>query len=132
MSKRILVAENDPDILHLLTLILNEAGYEVQSVPGGTPIVEKKIDLPDLFILDKDMPLIDGLALCKYLKVTNETKNIPIIMISAYHKIKEKAKEIGIDEFLEKPFNVSNLLQTIQKYVPDARPGMVRTGTDLM
>lgn len=117
MDKRILVAENDPDILYILTLILSQAGYKVHPVSEGTSIVESKIDLPDLFILDKDIPLIDGFALCKYLKVKNETKHIPIIMISAYHGLRSKAKAIGVDAFLEKPFQVTSLLQTIRKYV---------------
>ena len=55
-----------PDILYILTLLLKQAGYNVQSIPEGASIVERKVDLPDLFILDKDMPLIDGLALCTY------------------------------------------------------------------
>jgi DNA-binding response OmpR family regulator len=84
--------------------------------------VESKIDLPHLFILDKDMPLIDGFALCKYLKVKEETKNIPVIMISAYHKLKIKAKEVGVDEFLEKPFDVKQLLNVIDRCINLALP----------
>ena len=63
------------------------------------------------------MPLIDGLALCKYLKVKDETKHIPVIMISAYHKLKGKAKETGVDAFFEKPFEVKDLLKTVTRYV---------------
>jgi CheY-like chemotaxis protein len=115
--KKILVAENDPDILYIMTVILKQAGYTVEPLPEGTAIVERKIDLPDLFILDKDMPLIDGFALSKYLKVKHETRDIPIIMISAHHRLKEKAVEIGIDAFLEKPFDVSRLLHAVRQLV---------------
>jgi Response regulators consisting of a CheY-like receiver domain and a winged-helix DNA-binding domain len=117
MVKNVLVAENDPDILSILDLVLTNAGYQVQLLPEGSSIVENKIDLPDLFILDKDMPVIDGFALCKYLKVKKETRDIPIIMISGYHKLKSKAKQVGVDEFLEKPFDVRNFLATVDKFL---------------
>jgi CheY-like chemotaxis protein len=67
------------------------------------------------------MPIIDGLAVCKYLKLNSATKDIPVIMISAYHKLRSKAKEAGVDEFIEKPFELKNLLHTIEKYI-DSEP----------
>src|SRR5687767_11175956 len=100
MNKKILIAEDDPDILFILDTILNDAGFNVESLTEGSTIVERTAGWPDLFILDKEMPMIDGLAICKYLKVKEETKNIPIIMISAYHKLKKRAKEVGVDDFI--------------------------------
>jgi two-component system alkaline phosphatase synthesis response regulator PhoP len=117
-KKKILIAEDDNDILYILNTILTDAGYTVQSLAEGSAIVEGKLDLPDLFILDKVMPLIDGLAICKYLKIKNDTKNIPVIMISAYHKLKQKAKKAGVDHFIEKPFDIGNLLASIETFVP--------------
>jgi DNA-binding response OmpR family regulator len=117
MTKKILIAEDDPDILFILDMILNDAGYKVEPLPEGSSIVEERKDWPDLFILDKEMPVIDGLALCKYLKLQKETKDIPIIMISAYHKLRKKAREAGVDDFIEKPFELKNLLRTIEKYI---------------
>jgi DNA-binding response OmpR family regulator len=117
MSKKILVAEDDQDILFILQMILNDAGYKVEPLPEGTSIIGRKKDWPDLFILDKDMPIIDGLAICKYLRANKETKDIPIIMISAFHKLKNKAREAGVDDFIEKPFHLKDLLDTVNKYV---------------
>lgn len=117
MAKKILIAEDDKDILFILDMILNDAGYSVEPLPEGSSIVERKKDWPDLFILDKHMPTIDGLALCKYLKLKEETKDIPIIMISSYHKLKKKAREAGVDDFLEKPFHLKDLLKTVGKYI---------------
>jgi DNA-binding response OmpR family regulator len=117
MTKKILVAEDDKDILFILDMILNDAGYKVEPLPEGTSIVHDRKDWPDLFILDKDLPSIDGLAICKYLKLNDETKNIPIIMISCFHYLKNKAKEAGVDEFIEKPFELKQLLSTVEKYV---------------
>jgi CheY-like chemotaxis protein len=116
MTKKILVAENDEDILFILNLILNNAGYKVETLQEGSSLVNRKQDWPDLFILDKDMPTIDGLALCKYLRLNPETRNKPIIMMSAYHKVKQKAADAGADEFITKPFDLKDLLQKVGKY----------------
>jgi DNA-binding response OmpR family regulator len=115
--KKIIVAEDDKDILFILDMILHDAGYEVEPLSDGSSIVTREKEWPDLFILDKDMPKIDGLAICKYLRLNERTKNTPIIMISAYHKLKNKAKEAGVNDFLEKPFDIRTLLQTVGKYV---------------
>jgi DNA-binding response OmpR family regulator len=117
MVKKILLAEDDADIRFILNLVLNEAGYQVEPLSAGNTIVEGRHEWPDLFILDKVLPTIDGLALCKYLKIKEETKDIPIIMISSYHKLKSKAQEIGVDDFIEKPFDLKVLLQKVQKHI---------------
>lgn len=117
MVKKILLAEDDADIRFILHLVLNEAGYHVEPVSTGQNIVEGKHGLPDLFILDKALPVIDGLAICKYLKIKEETRDIPIIMISAFHQLKKKARDLGVDEFLEKPFDVKQLVSLVDKHI---------------
>lgn len=117
MVKKILLAEDDADIRFILHLVLNEAGYEVEPVSSGQNIVEGKHGLPDLFILDKALPVIDGLAICKYLKIKEETRDIPIIMISAFHQLKKKARDLGVDEFVEKPFDVKQLVSLVDKHI---------------
>jgi DNA-binding response OmpR family regulator len=127
MVKKIVVAEDDQDILFILDMILNDAGYKVEPLPDGTSIVDRNSDWPDLFILDKDMPTIDGLAICKFLKLNKETRHIPIIMISAYHKLRSKAVKAGVDEFIEKPFELKDLLKTISKYIDLKSPQDLHT-----
>jgi DNA-binding response OmpR family regulator len=117
MSKKILVAEDDKDILFILDLILKDAGYKVEPLPDGRSIVTGRNEWPDLFILDKDLPAIDGLAICKYLKLNPETKDIPIIMISAFHYLKQKALHAGVDEFIKKPFELKELLDIIDRHI---------------
>ena len=117
MHKKIVIAEDDADIRFILNLVLQEAGYHVQQVPTGESIVEGKHGVPDLFILDKSLPVIDGLAICKYLRVKEETKDVPIIMISSYHKLKGRARELGVDEFIEKPFDLKQLLTVVDKHM---------------
>jgi CheY-like chemotaxis protein len=117
VARKITVAEDDKDILFILDVILNDAGYEVEPLTDGTTIVAGRKEWPDLFIIDKDMPAIDGLAICKYLRLNEETKDIPVIMISAYHKLKSKAQAAGANDFIEKPFEIKDLLNTIGKYI---------------
>jgi CheY-like chemotaxis protein len=64
-------------------------------------VVRPNVITTFIFILDKDMPFIDGIAIAKFLKINDETKNIPIIMISAYHRLMVKAREAGVDAFIE-------------------------------
>ena len=117
MVKKILLAEDDPDIRFILNLVLRDAGYNVEPLPNGSEIVEGKHEWPDLFILDKALPTIDGLAICKYLKIQKETRDIPIIMISSYHKLRSRAKEAGVDDFIEKPFDLKQLLKVVDKHL---------------
>lgn len=117
MVKKILLAEDDPDIRFILNTVLEDAGYQVETLAAGTAIVEGRLEWPDLFILDKSLPTIDGLALCKYLKIKKETRDIPIIMISSYHKLRSKAREVGVDDFLEKPFDLKVLLEQVEKHI---------------
>ena len=117
MAKKIIIAEDDKDILFILDIALHDAGYIVEVMPEGSALVERQSDWPDLFILDKHMPALDGLEICEYLKLKEETKDIPIIMISSYHHMKKKARAIGVNDFIEKPFNLKDLLKTVRKCI---------------
>jgi DNA-binding response OmpR family regulator len=117
MGKKIVIAEDDADIRLILNMLLEEAGYSVEAFSQASSIVDGKHDKADLFILDKDLPVIDGLAVCKYLRLKKDTRHVPIIMISAYHYLKNKAKEVGVNAFIEKPFGVSSLLSTVEKHI---------------
>lgn len=114
MLKKILVVEDDADTAFILKQILTQSGYDVLCLTEGIKLVEGIDDWPDLFILDKDMPTIDGIALCKYLKLNDSTKNIPIILISG-HVLKKKALKAGATAFLQKPFDSKKLLKVINK-----------------
>ncbi|HYF68786.1 MAG TPA: response regulator [Ohtaekwangia sp.] len=118
-NQRILIIENDEDTLFLLGHALRKSGYTVETCTAGSGLVEFKHKLPDLFILDKDLPTIDGLAITKFLRLQEATRSTPIIMISA-HQIRQKAKRTGINELVIKPFQVNHLLKIIKKYTHTA------------
>jgi DNA-binding response OmpR family regulator len=113
MKKNILLVEDDHDSLNLMRKILTEAGFTVTSMTDGIQIVEKSFVFPDVIILDNGMPVIDGIALCKFLKLKPETKEIPIIVISANHSLKTRACNAGALIFLPKPFCAQELLDHV-------------------
>jgi CheY-like chemotaxis protein len=119
MKKRIFIAEDDLDILFTINMMLENAGYEVELSSSGRYVVEGKYKYPDLFILDKRIPDMDGLEVCRQLRNRPECKNIPIIIISASPKFGDQALTAGANDFLEKPFEMNDLLKMVGKYTPD-------------
>jgi DNA-binding response OmpR family regulator len=116
VNKKIVVVEDDPDILYGLKLMLESAGYLVDTLSSGKALLGDNFAPPDIFILDKRMPEMDGLDLCRALKRKPETSNTPIIIISASPKFGIEAKEAGADEFLAKPFEMIDLLNIVHRY----------------
>lgn len=115
-KKRIFIAEDDDDIRLTLSVILENAGYEVESSKTGRFILECRYAPPDLFILDRRVPDIDGLDICRMLRQIAEYQKTPVIIISASPKIGPLALAAGANDFLEKPFEIHRLLTIIRKY----------------
>jgi CheY-like chemotaxis protein len=76
---------------------------------------------PDLFILDKNMDVIDGIAVSKYLRLKSGGRRVPIVMISGSDS-QARAKAAGVDCYLEKPIDLSRLLAVIEHFTDDTRP----------
>jgi DNA-binding response OmpR family regulator len=117
MRKKVLIADDDPSICDAVSLILEEVGYEVNSIINGEEIYKMKQDFPEVVLLDIWMSGVDGRDICKYLKKGEATQHIPVIMISANRDTEKIAKEAGADDFLTKPFEMNDLLEKITKYV---------------
>jgi DNA-binding response OmpR family regulator len=113
---KIIIADDDPGIQDAFQLIFSRAGFEVTIFPSGDPLLGDNYERPDLIILDKQLPGVDGLDICRHLKSNEATKNIPVIMLSASPQIGKLAKEAGADEFLDKPFKKNDLLEMVRKY----------------
>jgi len=116
MKRKILIADDDADTLTLLSKLLHDRGYEVHSLTNAASVVNGLQEWPDLFILDKRMALIDGIALCKYLKLNAPSRDIPIVMISG-DDCRGKAVAAGVDCFLEKPVNIQELVRIVDSYM---------------
>jgi CheY-like chemotaxis protein len=114
-GKTILLADDDPAILDVMSAILEDAGYRVETSSNG----EVRLDgeLPDLYLLDLWMSVKDGRDTCKEIKKGTKTKHIPVIIVSANKDIEKIALESGADAFLAKPFEMDELLSLIAKYI---------------
>lgn len=116
--KKILVADDDPAILEVLTLYLEEVGYEVETTDDGLTLRSLGQNLPDLLLLDIWMSGWHGRDICRFLKSQEATKALPIILFSANRETQQIAKEAGADDFIIKPFDLPKLLKTIERHLP--------------
>jgi DNA-binding response OmpR family regulator len=116
-QKKIMIADDDPGIVDAVEMILEFEGYEVTSTVDGTTVLDMKHELPDLLLLDIWMSGEDGRDICKKLKSMDITKNIPVIMISASRDIKQSAIDAGADDFLAKPFEMTELIKKIENLI---------------
>ncbi len=115
--KKILVCDDDQEIVDLIKIILENNGYRVSVLTSGEIALEKiKAYLPDLILLDIWMPGLDSEKITKTLKENAKTKHIPIIIISALSNLKKLAKDIGADSFISKPFDIDYLTKVVEKY----------------
>lgn len=79
--------------------------------------MENSCEVPDLYILDKRMPDMDGLDVCRYLRNRAESRNLPVIIISASPKFGPQALKAGASDFLEKPFGLETFLAVVRKHL---------------
>jgi CheY-like chemotaxis protein len=115
--KKIMVVDDDPAILDSVSLLLEFEGYQVVATSDTSNLLTMETDLPDLLLLDIWMSGTDGLDICKRLKQKPETRNIPIVLISASREIEQSAKDAGANDFLSKPFEVDDLIQKVERYI---------------
>ncbi len=116
MKKKIVVADDDKDIAIVLTMMLEDAGYEVKATANERTAQIVRDYQPDLLLLDIWMLGIDGRDICKYLKGLQFTSHIPIIMISANQDTENIARKAGADDFIAKPFDMNQLLEKVKGY----------------
>ncbi len=121
MKNSIWIYEDDLAIRDSLELILAAAGYHTRSFsdPG---ILDPANGYPDLYLLDRQVTGIDGLDICRQLKSGTSTRNIPIVMISASPQVARLAAVAGADYFLEKPFDMQELLKGIKRCIEAGSP----------
>jgi len=118
--QRILAVDDDIDILEVLQYILEDSGYEVGALSDGQYLFEK-IDAfkPDLILLDLMLGGLDGRELCREIKAKKKLVDIPVILFSAGHNIGGLMHRKGApDAFLEKPFELKELLDAIESNLP--------------
>lgn len=116
----ILVVDDTPDNLRLLSAMLATEGYEVRKALNGKMALNAcKINLPDLILLDINMPDMDGYEVCKQLKADETTKVIPVIFISALDDVLDKVKafDVGGSDYISKPFHTTEVISRIENQI---------------
>lgn len=114
MKKRILVVENDREILNVISYILKDEGYNVKSIQSLKGIIELiHTYKPDVILLDIIIPEVESSEICKTIKSTDGIKHIPVIVLSTHPKVTASIKEICADDVISKPFDINNLVQVI-------------------
>ncbi len=124
-SAKILVVDDDPDILEAVSIILEAQGYQVVTARDGIEgLATLKAEKPDLMILDLLMPKMDGFAVCKELKDPRWAKyaNIPILILTSVREEASRRRyeletgmELDVDDYLEKPISPTVLVQRVEK-----------------
>ena len=117
MKKKILVVDDEDDILNFLELVLSEKGYQVSTASGGQEALTKaQLERPDLVLLDIMMPQMDGWEVLKLLRVDDETAEVPVAMLSARTEARDRVQGLqeGAIDYICKPFSLSELLGKIE------------------
>ncbi|OPZ79018.1 MAG: Polar-differentiation response regulator DivK [Alphaproteobacteria bacterium ADurb.Bin438] len=120
MAKKIFIVEDNELNMKLFTDLLVANGYEVISTRDGREALDMVIEeKPDLILMDIQMPEISGLEVTKILKANDQTKDIPVVAVTAFAMKgdEEKIKEGGCDGYIAKPISILSFLQTIAKFV---------------
>ena len=117
-NKKILIVEDEPDVVDLLTLQLRKAGgFSIATAQDGAEGLKKaRAELPALIVLDLMLPRMSGLEVCKILKTDSSTRHIPIIMLTAKAEEVDRivGLEFGADDYVTKPFSPREMLLRIK------------------
>jgi len=127
MQEKILVIDDDPDILDALAMILQSQGYQVVTARDGVEgLANLKAEKPDLMILDLLMPKMDGFAVCKELQDPrwSKYKDIPILILTSVREEASRRRyeletglELDVDDYVEKPVSPDILLKRVGKLI---------------
>lgn len=117
MQKLIYIVEDETDILELVALKLQAAGYETKCFERATPMLEAlQAEKPSLIVLDLMLPDLDGMEACKQIKGDPATESIPILMLTARVEVEDRVQglELGADDYVTKPFDSKELIARVR------------------
>jgi len=128
--RRILAIDDDPGVQDILQIIFERAGYIAEIKSDGADIFRNHFSIPDIFLIDKQLSGSNGLDICRYLKSNKATKDIPVVMISASPDIVDMAINAGADGYIEKPFEIAQLLKVIDQHL-QKKKGRLQGGGEI-
>ena len=113
--QKILIIDDDPDVITVLQLLLKKKGYEVATATKeGEAYKQLDAFAPNLIVLDVLLSGVDGREICKKIKHSDKWKHIPVIMFSAHPSAQKNMEDFGADDFLPKPFQSEKILERIE------------------
>jgi DNA-binding response OmpR family regulator len=119
--QKILIVEDDIDNLTIMTMVLKDEGYEVEgTLNGDETFIRTRRFKPDLILMDVYLLDSNGKDICRVLKNTKETEYIPVILISGNGQFEMVVKECGANGFINKPFDLSYLLNKVNGHLQQA------------
>jgi two-component system alkaline phosphatase synthesis response regulator PhoP len=116
MKKKVLVVDDERDIVDLIRYNLTKEGFEVAAAYNGREALEKSMALPDLIILDLMMPVLDGFETCKRIKAEPRTAKIPLVFLTASSSEVDEVigLELGADDYIQKPISPRKLVARVK------------------
>jgi CheY-like chemotaxis protein len=120
-NRHILIVEDEESLLKLESILLSSKGYKVTGVRDGLAALnEIEKCKPDLILLDIMMPGIDGFEVCRRIKENPDTKDIPVVMLTAKKSTADQARgaEVGADAYMTKPFKSLKIIDVISDLLP--------------
>jgi DNA-binding response OmpR family regulator len=116
VSKKILVLDDDPDLLEMMSYLLSDSGYAVETLSGGETVFQSiEAFQPDLVLMDVMLADMDGRKICAAIKENAETSGLPVILISGTHDLAASLQQPGApNDFVAKPFDIDHLLRRIR------------------
>lgn len=120
MGKTVLIAEDEPHIVEALSYVLDREGYRVEAVGDGMQALEQLISAPpDMAILDVMLPNLSGLDILRRLRDHSRLAGLPVLMLTAkvQKRDREEAEQAGATEFMTKPFDNSEVVDTVRRLI---------------
>ena len=118
MTYKILVVDDEPEILNLMKIILSAVGYETVTAVDGPEAIERTIaERPHLILLDLWLPKMNGIQVMKYLQRDDRTSSIPIILVTADANYQAAAGDLVLKDVVLKPFETEEMLGKISSYL---------------
>jgi len=116
MTRKIIIIEDDPDTLDIMSYILAEEGYETITANNSKPLDEVSVHQPMLILLDNRLTEGSGRDFCTRFKKDPATRHFPVVLVSANPGLETIALESNADGYLKKPFDIEELLDLVKKF----------------
>jgi len=123
----VLIVDDDPDMVTIIRIMLDDAGYQVRSARNGKEALESvATKMPAVVLLDILMPVMDGWQCARELRA-RYGRRVPIVVVTAAEHAGARAAQVGGDDVLAKPFEMAELLRIVARYVPGKGSGSAST-----